>query len=195
MPAIVCLLLALQWGGTTYAWSSARIIVLLVMFCILILSFIGIQIWQGDKATVPPKIFVRSVAAGAWFGICLGGAFFTLIFYLPVWFQAIQGVSATESGIRNLPLILSQVLASVISGVLTTKIGYYTPWMYCATVLMAIGGGLLTTLKVNTGEGMWIGYQIIFGLGSGAGFQQPLIAAQTVLPLDDIPGIYFCILS
>ncbi|MCJ1243902.1 MFS sugar transporter [Trapelia coarctata] len=187
IPAVVCLLLALQWGGSTYPWSDGRIIALFVIFGVLTIAFVGIQLWKGDNATVPPKILVRSVTAGAWFGLCLGGAFFTFVFYLPIWFQAIQGVSATESGIRSLPLILAQVLASIVAGVLTTVIGYYTPFLYVSTVLMAIGAGLLTTLTVTSGTGMWIGYQIIFGLGVGSGFQQPLIAAQTVLPLEDIP--------
>jgi len=186
IPAVVCLLLALQWGGTTYPWSNGRIIALFILFGVLIIAFIGIQVWKGDNATVPPRIMVRSVVAGSWFGICLGGAFFTLVYYLPIWFQAIQGVSATESGIRNLPLILAQVLASVLTGGLTTVLGYYTQFLYVATILMAIGAGLLTTLTVTSGAGMWIGYQILFGLGSGAGFQQPLIAAQTVLPLEDV---------
>ena len=187
IPAVVCLLLALQWGGTTYPWSDGRVIALFVLFGVLIIAFIGIQFWKGDNATVPPRIMVRSVIAGSWFGLFLGGAFFTLIFYMPIWFQAIQGVSATESGIRSLPLILAQVLASIVTGVLTTVIGYYTQFLYIATILMAIGAGLLTTLTVNSGAGMWIGFQILFGLGTGAGFQQPLIAAQTVLPLEDIP--------
>lgn len=187
IPAIVCLLLALQWGGTTYPWSDGRIIALFVVFGVLIIAFVGIQIWKGDTATVPPKILVRSVTAGAWFGLCLGGAFFIMVYFLPIWFQAILSVSATESGIRSLPLILAQVLASIISGGLTTVIGYYTPFLYIATILMAIGAGLLTTLTVTSGAGMWIGYQIIFGLGFGSGFQQPIIAAQTVLPLEDVP--------
>ena len=110
-----------------------------------------------------------------------------MIYYLPIWFQAIQGVSATESGIRNLPMILSQVFGSVVTGILITKLGYYTPWMYFSVIFMSIGAGLLSTMSTTSGIGMWLGYQIIFGLGTGAGFQQPLIAAQTVLPLEDIP--------
>ena len=168
-------------------WSDGRIVALFVVFGLLTIAFVGIQIWKGDNATVPPKILVRSVAAGAWFGICLGAAFFSIIYFLPIWFQAIQGVSATQSGIRSLPLILSQVLASIVAGSLTTVTGYYTQWLITATILMSIGAGLLTTLTVSSGAGMWIGYQIIFGLGVGSGFQQPLIAAQTVLPLEDIP--------
>ena len=123
----------------------------------------------------------------AMFGICLGGAFFLFIYYLPIWFQAIKGVTATESGIRNLPLILAQVVSSVAAGGLITKFGYYTPFMYGSVVFMSIGAGLITTFKVDTAHAMWIGYQVIFGFGTGLGFQQPIIAAQTVLPLQDIP--------
>ncbi|KAK5242029.1 MFS sugar transporter [Cryomyces antarcticus] len=52
---------------------------------------------------------------------------------------------------------------------------------------MAIGAGLLSTFKTDTGHAMWIGYQFIFGAGVGLGMQQTLIAVQTVLPAADIP--------
>ena len=188
IPAIVCLLLALQWGGSTFAWSDGRIIALFVLFGILILSFVGIQIWKGDDATVPPRLLrQRSILAGTWFGICLGGAFFLFIYYLPIWFQAVKGTSAIGSGIRCLPLILSQILGVGVSGALTTRFGYYTPFMLISTLLMAVGSGLLSTLTVLSSTGMWVGYQLLFGIGSGAGFQQPVIAAQTVLKLEDVP--------
>jgi hypothetical protein len=50
IPAVVCLLLALQWGGSKYAWSDGRIIALFVVFGILIVAFLGIQIWKKDNA-------------------------------------------------------------------------------------------------------------------------------------------------
>lgn len=188
IPAIVCLLLALQWGGTKYSWSNGRIIALFVVFAVLIILFVAIQIWKDEDATVPPRIFMqRSILAGTWFGICLGGAFFLFIYYLPIWFQAVKGTSAIGSGIRCLPLILSQIVGVGVSGGLTTQFGYYTPFMLVSTVLMAIGSGLLTTLKINSSTGKWVGYQLIFGIGSGAGFQQPVLAAQTVLDLHDVP--------
>ena len=56
LPGIVCLLLALQWGGSTYAWGNWRIILLFVIAGILIAAFVGIQFWIGDQATVPPRI-------------------------------------------------------------------------------------------------------------------------------------------
>lgn len=188
LPMIICLLLALQWGGSTYPWKDGRVIALFVVFGVLCAIFISIQFYVGERATIPPRIIKqRSVAASAWFGVSLGAAFFLFVYYLPIWFQAIKGVSATKSGIMSLPLILGVVICSVVAGGLVTTFGYYAPFMIASSVLMAIGAGLLTTFKVNTGHAEWIGYQALFGIGVGLGMQQILIAVQTALPAADIP--------
>jgi hypothetical protein len=96
-------------------------------------------------------------------------------------------VSAIKSGIMSLPLILGLVIVSMGSGVAVTIFGYYTPFMYVSIVLMSIGAGLMSTFTVNTGHAMWIGYQFLFGAGIGFGMQQTLIAAQTCMPLADVP--------
>lgn len=188
MPAIICLLLALQWGGTTYAWNSGRIIALFVVFGVLIIAFLYIQYRQGEDATVPWRIIKnRSVWAGSLYAFGTGSSFFLLVYYLPIWFQAVQGVSAVESGIRNLPMLLSVVIASILAGGLVTFTGYYAPFMIAGTVLMSIGAGLLSTFIPDTMTGKWIGYQILFGLGVGFGMQQPMMAVQTALNIKDIP--------
>lgn len=51
VPAIICLLLALQWGGTTYAWNSGRVIALLVVFAVCLVAFAAVQWWVGENAT------------------------------------------------------------------------------------------------------------------------------------------------
>jgi hypothetical protein len=51
VPSIVCLLLALQWGGAIYAWGSGRVIALLVVFVVCLLGFVAVQWWLGDDAT------------------------------------------------------------------------------------------------------------------------------------------------
>jgi MFS family permease len=187
LPAIICLLLALQWGGSKYDWGNARIIVLFIVFGLLILGFLFIQWRKQEEATVPPRVFVnRNVWGSAWFGAFLGACFFVLVYYLPIWFQAIKGVSATKSGIMNLPAILGLVIISMTSGIAVTVIGYYTPFMILSSILMAIGAGLLTTFEVDTNHSMWIGYQFLFGAGVGFGMQQPLIAVQTALPAADV---------
>lgn len=84
-------------------------------------------------------------------------------------------------------MVLPMVVSSIMSGVLISKIGYYTPFMLCGVVLLSIGAGLITTLQLGTGQGKWVGYQVIYGFGMGLTFQAPNLAAQTVLPTADVP--------
>ncbi len=80
LPCIICLLLALQWGGVTYNWSNARIVVLLILAGLLFIAFIVVQRWKADNATVPGHIFLsRSILAGSWFSFCNGAAMQTMI--------------------------------------------------------------------------------------------------------------------
>ncbi|KAF7334486.1 DHA14-like major facilitator [Mycena venus] len=188
IPAIVSLLLALQWGGSKYAWSNPKIIGLFVVFGVLILVFIGIQFWKQDAATIPPRILkARSIWSSGFYAFCVGSAFFILTFYLPIWFQAIHGVTAVQSGIDNLPMILSLVVASMLSGIAIAVVGYYAPFMIASSVIIAVGCGLISTLKTNSNHTKWIPYQFIVGIGVGLGQQQPMLAAQAVLDLKDVP--------
>lgn len=185
---IVCCLLALQWGGSSYPWSNWRVILCFVLFGLLTIIWLFIQWKAGDNATVPFRIVKqRSVASAVFFSFTIGAAFFIFIYYVPIWFQAIKGVSAFKSGIMTIPMVLALVIANIASGVGTTVVGWYVPFYYLSVVLSAIGAGLLTTFKSSTGAGEWIGYQVIYGLGIGFGMQQSLITIQTVLPLKDIP--------
>ncbi|MCJ1387261.1 hypothetical protein MMC18_000101 [Xylographa bjoerkii] len=188
VPGVACLLLALQWGGQTYSWSNGRIIALMTLTGVLLAAFVAVQILLPATATLPPRIFKRrSVVAGFWQTIFIGSGNYIFAYFLPIWFQTIKGVSALQSGIRILPLMLSMVLGSITGGITTTKIGYYTPFAIAGSCLMSVGAGLLTTFQVDTGEGMWIGYQVLYGLGLGLCFQAPNLAAQTVLPTNDVP--------
>jgi len=198
LPSIICLLLALQWGGSVYPWSEWRIIVLLVFFSILMVGFIVTQyVTRNTTATIPARIITqRSVAFGCFFTFCIGSAMMTEVYFLPLWFQAIKGVTALNSGLMMLPMILSLVVASIICGALVQKIGYYTPFMYLGTILVSIGTGLLTTFTTTTPHSKWIGYQVIVGLGIGSSFQQANLAAQVVLAHRDVPTgsamVFFC---
>ncbi|KAJ9134321.1 MFS general substrate transporter [Pleurostoma richardsiae] len=187
LPGVICLCLALQWGGFTYSWSDGRIIALLVIAFVLLIAFVFIQIWKPERATVPPRIFIqRSIGSGFFVSCCLGAHQTLLLYYLPIWFQAIKGDSAVESGIHLLPQVIALVLASVVTGVLTSRIGYYTPFLLFGICIAAVGAGLLNTLGINTTVGQWIGYQILYGWGFGACTQAPNMAAQTVLPRNEV---------
>jgi hypothetical protein len=70
-PCIICLLLALQWGGTTYPWSNGRIIALFVVFGVLFICFIAVQVMKPETATIPKRIIMnRNIIGGMWYTIC-----------------------------------------------------------------------------------------------------------------------------
>ncbi|KAJ5305715.1 hypothetical protein PENANT_c041G09073 [Penicillium antarcticum] len=189
LPAIISLLLALQWGGTKYDWSNGRIIGLFVVFGVLILVFMGIQYRAQDKATIPPRLIKnRNVWGAAWYSLALGAAFFVMTYYLPIWFQSIKGATALKSGIMNLPMIIGVIIFSILSGGLVTACGYYTPFMIASSIIMAIAAGLLATLETDSNHSKWIGYQAMFGIGIGLGMQQPMIVAQAALKTVDVPS-------
>lgn len=110
-----------------------------------------------------------------------------LTFRPRLWYSILALLTSVLAGIRLLPMVLPMVVSSITAGVLISKIGYYTPFMLGGVVLLSIGAGLLTTLQIDTSQGKWVGYQVIYGLGMGLTFQAPNLAAQTVLPTVDVP--------
>ncbi|KAI1387347.1 MFS transporter [Hypoxylon trugodes] len=187
IPSVISLLLALQWGGAKYAWSDGRIIALFVVFGVLAIIFWIIELWQKDRATVPLRILKnKNIIGGLWYGVCMGAALFVFSYYLPIWFQAIKGVSATQSGIDNLPSILGLVIFSIIGGGLATALGQFTPLLIASSIISAVGSGLLSTLKVNSNIGHWFGYQVLLAAGAGLGAQNVMLVAQVAVPLADM---------
>jgi nitrate/nitrite transporter NarK len=117
-PFSTMLLMALQWGGTEYPWNSPTIIGL---FCGAAGTFILFLAWEyrTNEAMLPFSLLKRRIVWSS----CLTVAFFfgsSLIFsyYLPIYFQAVRNVSPALSGVYILPSILTQILMSVVSGVL-----------------------------------------------------------------------------
>lgn len=164
--SITMLLLALQFGGTTYAWNSSVIIGLFIGFGATMLAFIAWQLYMQDSALVPPRFF-RNKNATLIFASSLfvNGPFQTIIYWLPIWFQAVLGVSPEQSGIRYLPTVISDALASIIGAGIVMQLGYWTPFLLFAEAMVCLGGGLLSTIYPGISDGHWIGYQIFGGVG------------------------------
>ncbi|PHH55546.1 Efflux pump aflT [Ceratocystis fimbriata CBS 114723] len=187
IPSIVSLLLALQWGGSQYEWDSWRIILLFSVFAVAFIAFGVVQIVMPKTATVPRHVICqRSMLAGAFFMLFLSGAMMMAIYYVPLWFQTVKHVSPVNSGVYTIPLMLSMIISSVISGIGIQKFGYYVPSMILCPIIMAIGEGFLSTLNPNTSSSKWIAFQFLAGFGLGFGMQTVNLAVQTVMPKEDV---------
>ncbi|KAA8569041.1 hypothetical protein EYC84_000714 [Monilinia fructicola] len=188
LGAIYCLLLALQWGGQTMPWRSSKVIGLFVGFGLLIISFAALQWKRGEHATIPLRILrQRSIFMGSIFLMLFGMMSFVYAYYLPIYFQSIQGVTAIESGTRFIAIVLPQIIGLSLTGAVVTKWGYYVPYMILGTMIAMVGAGLLTTIDTSTSTVRWAAYMVINGWGTGMAQQLPYTALQIVLSEEDAP--------
>lgn len=110
MAAFVCLILALQWGGVTKSWGSSDVIGVLVGFGLILILFVAVEIWQDERALIIPRLVKqRTIYLLTLWQLTFFGVFLELLYYLPIYFQSVDGVSAANSGVRNLPYILATV--------------------------------------------------------------------------------------
>jgi hypothetical protein len=191
------LLLPLQWGGNTKPWSSPQVYALFPIFGVLVAAFVAWEHRLGPRAIMPLSMFRSRTQIGACLaavGVLHGQShttpltapsqffiFFCLLigsYYLPLWFQATRGVSATSSGISILPFMLANVIVAGGVGAIVSTRGRYWHFIVVSPLLTAIGSGLLYTTDVHTPSAALIGFQILFGAGIGGAFQNTILSVQ-----------------
>ncbi|KAK6068444.1 major facilitator superfamily transporter [Seiridium cupressi] len=187
IAAVTCLLLALLWGGTTKSWNSSEVIGTLVGFFLFTILFVLVEWKSGERAMVVPRIMKqRVVLFGTIGGFFAGGAQFVLVYYVPIYFQAILGTTAQDSGVRNLPYIIGSTITTVLAGATITNTGFFTPLIVGGGALWTVAAGLISTWSQTTSTGQWIGYQVLAGLAVGLCYQPPILAAQALAAPTDV---------
>ena len=187
LAAVVCFILALQYGGVTKPWGSSEVVGLLVGFVLLTIVFGINEYFQGERALLQGRILkMRIIWVACLYVIGLAGGFFILLYELPIYFQSVNGVTPSESGIRNIPFVIAISLFTVLSGGLISKFGHFVPLMIISSIIGTIGTGMIYTLGVGSPSSHWIGYQVLAGIGFGLGFQIPIITAQASVEPEDI---------
>ncbi|KAH7020779.1 major facilitator superfamily domain-containing protein [Microdochium trichocladiopsis] len=189
LPAITTFLLALQWGGNRHPWTDSRIIALFVLSAVLLGAFAWRQrVLLESRATLPPRIVkMRSVLAGAWFTACTNATLAVTEYYVTIYFQGVRGLSAMQSGLMMLPMLIGITVGGLLSGVGISRMGYYNPFMIAATLLAPVAAGLLTTTGLDDPDAKVPSLLGFLGVAVGLGIQTPTIALQTVMKPADLP--------
>jgi hypothetical protein len=116
-PTCIMLLLALDWGGVTYPWSSATVIGLFCGCVGALIVFLLVERYQKDIAMIPLSMLRMPIFSCAGLTAALNsGSLVTTTFYLPIWFQSVKNVGPILSGVYILPMIGSVILSSVLTG-------------------------------------------------------------------------------
>lgn len=118
-----------------------------------------------------------------------GGAYFTLLYYLPIYFQSIHNTSPIGSGVRMLALIIPLTIAAIVQGFALTKVGIVPLFWIIGGALETVGAGLFYTMDADTSAGKWIGYQILVGYMTGWTFQVAIANAQIHAQPEDLTQV------
>ncbi|KAJ7035291.1 ABC transporter [Mycena alexandri] len=177
--AVTTLVLALQWGGNTKPWSDKAVIICFVFAAVLTAVFIGWESYMGDRAMAPTTIFKsRSIYSLLSYSFLSRFSLLIYSYYIPIFYQASRGHSATKSGLDLLPFMLGVVVTVLAAGQIVSRTGRYWSFLVVAPVFLAIGSGLLYTLTPSTSSAKLVGFQILAGVGIGMGMQNALLAIQ-----------------
>ncbi|MCF6389211.1 MFS transporter [Mycobacterium sp. MBM] len=161
------LTLATSWGGAEYAWGSPVIIGLFVGSVLALAAFVRVEL-RAVEPILPIRLF-----AGRVFSVCcvlafiVGFAMLGAMTFLPTFMQFVDGVSATVSGLRTLPMVAGMLITSIGSGSIVGRTGRYKVFPVVGTAVMSVGFLLLSTMDAQTP--LWTQSLFLFVLGSGIG--------------------------
>jgi EmrB/QacA subfamily drug resistance transporter len=180
---LVPLLLAFVWAGGEYAWGSWQI---LTLFGISVLAFIAFAIAESKvkEPIVSLNLFrnkVFSVSVLTTFLTSMG--MFGAIIYIPVFAQGVIGVSATNSGIILMPMMLGLIVASTLSGQIISRTGKYKVLAITGMIITFIGMFLFTQLNVDTSNTNLALRMILLGIGMGMTMPIFMIAVQSAFSI------------
>jgi EmrB/QacA subfamily drug resistance transporter len=161
------LVLALSWGGTEYPWGSGTIIGLLAGSVLALALFVLAEA-RAAEPILPLRLFRGSVfTISVILAFVVGFAMLGAMTFLPTYLQYVKGVSATDSGVRTLPLVLGLLVTSIASGIVVSRTGRYKIFPVAGTLVMTLGLYLLSRLDVSSGT--WIASLDMLVLGAGIG--------------------------
>jgi EmrB/QacA subfamily drug resistance transporter len=182
------LLLGFTWAGNQYAWLSPQIIGLFAAAAVLLTLLVLYEVRlerRGKEPIFEPSLFKNSVRiftvsllVTLIFSIALVGC----AYFIPLFVQGVVGTSATNSGLVLMPLMITAIVGSTLSGLLVSFSGRYK-WIAVIGVLISIVGTLLLVgLDVHSSWQDVLIAMLVLGLGMGSGQAVYTIIVQNALP-------------
>jgi EmrB/QacA subfamily drug resistance transporter len=178
---VVALLFALLQGGTNWAWNSLPSIALFALSALLLVLFI-FQENRTSEPILPLSLFKnRIIAISSIGGVILGVIMFGITSYVPLFVQGVKGGTATSAGVTLGPLLIAWPISSTLSGKVIMRFGYrFTAVM--GALFAAVGMGMVTLFRVDTGLPFIVAAMFIIGTGLGFMSTSFVIAVQNAVP-------------
>ncbi|MDT5265958.1 MAG: hypothetical protein QOI90_2584, partial [Mycobacterium sp.] len=180
------LVLATSWGGGEYAWASPMIVSLFVGSAAALALFVWVETRTAEPI-LPMRLFTSPV-----FTVCcilafiVGFAMLGALTFLPTFMQFVDGVSATESGLRTLPMVAGLLITSMGSGVIVGRTGRYKIFPVVGTAVMAVGFLLLSRMDAATPTWQQSVFLFVLGTGIGMCMQTLILTVQNTMSFTDL---------
>ena len=172
--------------GPENGWTDNRTITTMILGTALTLLFI----WQERRAVepiLPMRLFKNhTFSLTSLIGFIIGAGMFGAIVMLPLYLQIVKGNSATEAGLKLIPLMMGIVSMSIFSGKRISLTGKYKIFPIVGTAMMTLGLILMATLSEDTSFLSLSIYAILLGGGLGLSMQTILIALQNDVEFKDM---------
>jgi MFS family permease len=182
----VPLLLGFTWAGTQYAWLSPQIIGLFAFAVVVLTAFVIYEARlerRRGQPIIEPGLFKNSIfTVSTIVTVVFGMGLFGTIFFIPLFVQGVLGTSITNSGLILMPLTLTSVFASVISGQLVSRLGKYKWLTITGMAISLVAAFLLLRLDLHSTNTDVLITMLVMGVGMGTGMGLYNLIVQNALP-------------
>ena len=180
--AVIPLLLALTWAGKELPWSSPQVVGLFVLSGSLAALFLLVES-RAKEPLIPRSLFANSILTVAVVSTFLTAMLmYGAIMFIPLFVQGVIGSSATDAGVVLMPMMLSAIVAVVISGQVISRTGHYRIMAIGGTFVMALGAYFFTRLNAGSTSSDAVWYTIVAGAGLGTTLPAFMIGVQNAFP-------------
>ena len=179
--AVVPTLIALTLAETS-SWVDPAVLGWFAVGLVSLAAFLFAET-RAEDPVIPLDLFKnRTFAVSAVATLFAIFGFSTLIIFLPLWFQVVQGASPTASGYDLFPFLFGLIFSSILAGQVVSRTGRYKAMLALAMALLTIGLALFTNLRDDTSTPALWAWMLIAGLGVG-----PTMAIFTLIVQNDVP--------
>lgn len=184
--ALVAILLATSWGGTTYPWSSAQVVGLYVIGAALLAVFVPIEL-RAAEPVLPLRLFRNGIfTASNVASLLVAMGMFGAVFYIPVFAQGVLGVNAASSGAIIMPMSAAMIVVGIVVGGLITRTGHYKPFLVGGSLVMLGGFLLLARVGADSSNTELTLAMVVVGVGLGGAMQTYTLAVQNAVAREDL---------
>lgn len=173
---VTALIMGLNLGGNVFRWTHPIVVSSLILSIVLAVIFVGYE-RHVERAVMPISLLSDGSRTNVIFGSFFGSiSINTMIFNVPLYFQAVKLISPTESGFKLLACTLAVTLSSVATGFLITWTKHLKPTIIIGEALLVIGGCAAATIGMNTPDAVAMVCVSLSSLGQGFSFPSLMVS-------------------